>query len=261
MNSRIIYRSFMMKVVVGVLFISGCNSQHPDRAEENHPLVKQATVAMEARDVDKARDLLQRALRKDPDLARAHLNLALIYDENLKDYLMAVYHYRQYLTLRPDSGKRPLIEQAIESAAMSYAVSLPMNPSMQRQADELRQENAMLRERLQQVAALLHQARASSGGAPLSPVVSAVPAPLRPDVSAVTDTRAPNSVAAPEPTPQPLSVPIPREYTVVAGDTLSRISQKVYGTPSRWEDIFNANKAALPRPDRVKVGQKLIVPP
>jgi tetratricopeptide (TPR) repeat protein len=259
--SRILSFASLLGVTMAVLLGMGCSSQHPDRAEENHPLVREAAVAMEARDVEKARDLLQRALRKNPDLARAHLNLALIYDDSLKDYLLAVYHYRQYLALRPHSEKRPLIEQAIESAAMSFAVSLPINPTLQRQLDDLRQENAMLRERLVQVAELLRQARASGGGSPSPAPASVVASPIMPAPPTPPAVRPIVPVAPPDPIEQPLSTPSPREYVVVAGDTLSRISQKVYGTPSRWEDIFNANKAALVRPDRVKVGQKLIVPP
>lgn len=34
-------------------------------------------------------------------------------------------------------------------------------------------------------------------------------------------------------------------YTVVSGDTLQKISQKVYGTSTRWKEIYNANKDTI----------------
>lgn len=36
-----------------------------------------------------------------------------------------------------------------------------------------------------------------------------------------------------------------QKYTVVSGDTLQKISQKVYGTSARWKEIYNANQATI----------------
>ena len=49
-------------------------------------------------------------------------------------------------------------------------------------------------------------------------------------------------------------------YEVVAGDTLEKISTKLYGNPGRWREIFNLNKSKLPRPNALKVGQTLKLP-
>ena len=49
-------------------------------------------------------------------------------------------------------------------------------------------------------------------------------------------------------------------YTVQSGDTLSRISEKVYGTPSRWKDIYQANRARLSSENALQVGQELQIP-
>ncbi|QOJ01474.1 MAG: LysM peptidoglycan-binding domain-containing protein [Phycisphaeraceae bacterium] len=51
------------------------------------------------------------------------------------------------------------------------------------------------------------------------------------------------------------------EYVVESGDSLSRVSQKVYGTTRHADAIFEANRATLSSPDRVKVGQRLRIPP
>jgi nucleoid-associated protein YgaU len=49
-------------------------------------------------------------------------------------------------------------------------------------------------------------------------------------------------------------------YTVVAGDTLSKISKVYLGNPGRYMEIFNVNTNTLSNPDQIKVGQKLTIP-
>ncbi|MDB5389269.1 MAG: LysM domain/BON superfamily protein [Planctomycetaceae bacterium] len=49
-------------------------------------------------------------------------------------------------------------------------------------------------------------------------------------------------------------------YQVRKGDSLERISQRVYGNPKRAADIFNANRDKLARPDAVKEGLELALP-
>ena len=46
-------------------------------------------------------------------------------------------------------------------------------------------------------------------------------------------------------------------YTVVAGDTLSKISKHILSDANKYMDIFNANKDILKDPDKIQVGQKL----
>jgi nucleoid-associated protein YgaU len=49
-------------------------------------------------------------------------------------------------------------------------------------------------------------------------------------------------------------------YQVRKGDSLERISQRVYGNPRRASDIFNANRDKLASPDAVKEGLELDLP-
>lgn len=48
--------------------------------------------------------------------------------------------------------------------------------------------------------------------------------------------------------------------TVKAGNTLSSISQRVYGTPDGWPAIWWANRHSVPNPGTIRVGQRLQVP-
>ncbi len=46
-------------------------------------------------------------------------------------------------------------------------------------------------------------------------------------------------------------------YTVVSGDNLSKIG-KQYGVT--WQQIFEANRDQLSDPDKIQVGQELVIP-
>jgi len=54
--------------------------------------------------------------------------------------------------------------------------------------------------------------------------------------------------------------PPPRFYTVQQGDSLSKISQKVYGTSKKWRKILAANRDKIGRGQVVRVGTKLVIP-
>jgi len=49
-------------------------------------------------------------------------------------------------------------------------------------------------------------------------------------------------------------------HTVEEGDSLSKISKKVYGDPMKYEQIFEANKPMLSHPDKIYPGQVLRIP-
>jgi len=50
-------------------------------------------------------------------------------------------------------------------------------------------------------------------------------------------------------------------YIVRPGDNLSKISKEFYGDPNQYMLIFYANRHILRDPDRIQVGQQLIIPP
>lgn len=58
-------------------------------------------------------------------------------------------------------------------------------------------------------------------------------------------------------TPEPEAV----YYTVVSGDTLSKIAKEQYGNAMKYPVIFEANKPMLSDPDKIYPGQVLRIPP
>ncbi|WP_375279352.1 LysM peptidoglycan-binding domain-containing protein [Pseudooctadecabacter sp.] len=51
-----------------------------------------------------------------------------------------------------------------------------------------------------------------------------------------------------------------RFYTVQRGDSLGAISIKFFGSIEHFEAIFEANRGLLSSPDRIRVGQRLVIP-
>jgi Tfp pilus assembly protein FimV len=83
-----------------------------------------------------------------------------------------------------------------------------------------------------------------------------------PEVSAV---KVAAGSVAPDRTPAPsgstLVVDPTREYAVQPGDSLYAISMKLYGTPSKAEQIYQLNKATIgPSMSRLKVHMLLKLP-
>ena len=60
----------------------------------------------------------------------------------------------------------------------------------------------------------------------------------------------------------PAAAPIAtgRKYTVVGGDSLSKISKHFYGDANQYMKIFEANKDQLSDPDKIKPGMELNIP-
>jgi nucleoid-associated protein YgaU len=51
-----------------------------------------------------------------------------------------------------------------------------------------------------------------------------------------------------------------RSYTVVAGDSLSKIAKREYGDAQKWRQIYDANRDQIKDPDLIYPGQVLTLP-
>ena len=82
------------------------------------------------------------------------------------------------------------------------------------------------------------------------------------DVVAGGSSTAPRADAPPTPAAgaTPNVADQERTYTVVAGDTLSKIAKREYGDASKWHRIYDANKDAIKNPDLIYPGQTFKIP-
>lgn len=49
-------------------------------------------------------------------------------------------------------------------------------------------------------------------------------------------------------------------YTIVSGDSLSKIALKYYGNAQKWQTLFEANREVIQNPDLIYPGQVIRVP-
>ena len=71
-----------------------------------------------------------------------------------------------------------------------------------------------------------------------------------------SDVQGGSSSTAPSPSPAQSA----RTYTVVKGDSLSKIAKRVLGDASLWPRIYEANRNIIKDPDLIHPGQVLTIP-
>src|SRR6266581_392868 len=88
--------------------------------------------------------------------------------------------------------------------------------------------------------------REDAGSSPASPVIKEKPKP-GPVKEAASIARGASS--------------LPQTYTVTAGDTLSHLAFRFYGSSNKWPQIHQANADTLKNPNYLYIGQQLLIPP
>lgn len=239
--------------------ISACSSNGVEVVSETDE--KQYQLAQDFKSQGRTEEALSAFLRV-IDARRAapesHLEAGYIYLRTMKDPVRAIYHFDRYLQFKPQSPQASQVRQLIETAQKEFARQLPAQPysgdleridlmelvkTLKQENDSLKRDLVAAEKRVSQLEKVLSQARRMP-----SPQVEASPAPRQ---------QAPRSTEdASPPDPEEL----PRSYTVQSGDTLSEISRKFYGTPSRWIDIFQANRDRLSSESALRVGQEIRIP-
>lgn len=225
------------------LLLTGCGQKSGaalDAADEKDPRIRKGLELVQQKNWNEAVRQFDTALLKKPELGRPDLELAMIYHQQKKNYVRAIYHYERYLEKRPLTEKRALIQEWIRQAKVSLAGEVGgTGGDMTEQLVRLTRENNMLRKQLE---------TAGGAGAAAAPVARTL----------LTD--APPARPAPAPTElQPAKQPA-RTYQVRAGDTLSRIAGSVYGDTAKWRKIYEANRDTMKNETDLKTGQSLIIP-
>lgn len=242
--------SKFVRVGVGLALVSlmatvGCERVPNDVREARNRHMRRALIAKQAQDIDRAIDGCQQALKRKPDLALAHRELALMLDNYREDYVGAIYHYQRYLELRPDSTNREAVEELIRHCRMNFAAQIGATPEEWQR--DLQVRNDRIRT-LETELALWRSGEMSAAAAAPST------APRKP-----TAKTKPTAAPAPAPT-APAPAAAARTHVVSAGETLGTIAARYYGSPAQWNRIYKANQDQIQNPNNVRVGTTLVIP-
>ena len=192
-------------------------------------LIKDAGAKSAQGDLMRAINLYEAALDDTPQCAEVHYQLALLYDDKLKDPLNALHHFKRYLVLSPNGPHANEVRASIKRDEIDLLTSLSGDAVLTgSEAARLRNENLSLRKELEE---------------------------RRMGPRPVTDRIAPDKPGAESTAPK-----TGRSYTVRSGDTLVSISRRFYKTPAHWKKILDANRKNIDNPEKLKVGQTLVIP-
>lgn len=252
--------------------------QMPDNDYESSTF-RRAKEKYELRDYREAISLYEEVLRDNPEMAKAHFALGLIYNDKIGDPVSAIYHFRKFLRLRPNSDKAKTVKEWITRAELSIASLQPNSPmESTEQFVEIQKENLALKnanEKLQQeLTWLKHRSNEKTKSS-----TEAI-ADEKKNISNATVTSTSNETAVESvtnaitlrlvtnntsagitPTNAVMAASIhSKKHTVQAGETLWRIAVHYYPEQVKAgaAKIMEANH--LSDPSKLKSGQILIIP-
>jgi tetratricopeptide (TPR) repeat protein len=284
-----IYALLLAAAVAGLAGCGGDNGTLP--VETDEPLYREGQqLEKQGRTQEALISYLKLISRRGDQAPESHLEAGVISLENIKDPIAAIYHFRRYLELEPNSHRAPLVREQLERAMREFASTLPaqhwesvkgLGGGGGEDIQKLESENALLRAEIATM-----RANAGTGVA-----VRAVPTQADPPDSAEVQRVVPNPLSSPaaaqaaspalirvSPAPQPVLRPAPpppaatrtnvavaphpgRIHQVTAHESLFSLSKRYYGTPTRWKDIRDANRDKLKgeRP-ALAIGMELKIP-
>ena len=259
-----------------LLLLAGCDGA--DRlvlgTETNEPYYRQGDqLKRQGRYQEALGAYLKVIERRNDDAPESHLEAGLIYQQYLKDPIYAIYHFRKYLELEPNSRQADLVRQRIDAAMRDFARTLPARPledqmlrlDLMNRIDELQKQNLELKEEL----AKQNPGAASPGGdsgAMLVPVPESAPSPagkrgpfFNPPAAEAAAAR-PAQAGEQHGTPSAKPSAAVRTHVVAQGETLGKIAQHYYGSSAKWPAILDANRDVLKDGKAVRPGMTLKIP-
>lgn len=110
-------RIVFVSLSIGLLLAcSGCvksDVASVEMAERDSAIYRKARVAEQSGDIKEAIRLYNRVLLDEPKSFSAHFQLATLLQDQEENYVGAIYHYQQYLYLRPESEKSTLAKERV----------------------------------------------------------------------------------------------------------------------------------------------------
>ena len=235
--------------VFTVLLLAGCDDG--TRADSrtldvDDPEFRQGQTFHKQGEIRKALECYLKVIDNRKGAAESHLEAGRMYLE-LQDPLPAIYHFNQYIRMKPASEQSNIVRQMIKTAEKQFMQQLPGRP-MEPDALGGSDLNAKLRnlqlenEKLKRELADYNR---TQKGLTLPPKTTG-------------EKTASEKTAAGDEKPARF-----RQYTVAKGDTLTSIARKTYGdaNPSRISAIYNANRDKMTSVTSLpKIGTVILLP-
>lgn len=253
-------------VAAVALWVSCTGIERGPILETNEANYQRGKQMLEQGRPEDAMAAFMRVVDKREAAPESHFEIGEIYLVAIEDPIHAIYHYRRFLEQAPDVAIAPRVKDRIDTAKKLFLKQLegPDIFSSNDRVDLLdlldtfKDENKQLKQdlyTLKRQNAVLSQTVAELQGQPLVADGSqAASGQAAADFwSAPRSSDARPIVREPEPAPG-------GTYTVESGDTLTSIARDVYGSSSRYMDIYNANRDRLSSPSALRVGQELRLP-
>jgi len=111
---------------LALLPVWGCKPSvaDADARDRASPAFARAIGSERVGNLEEAIARYEAALLDQPRLFSAHLHLALLLHDHRQDYIGAIYHYRQYLALRPGGEKDEMVKGRMQLAEQLLAAQL-----------------------------------------------------------------------------------------------------------------------------------------
>jgi tetratricopeptide (TPR) repeat protein len=213
--------------------LAGCDRLFEQRGEE---ALNMAREKEKEGDYQAAIQWYEASLDGTVRTAEAHYSMALIFDDQLDNPVAALDHFRRYIELSPNGPHVTDARNFADQDVFKLVNTLSKGNFMpQQDAARLKNQNFELQKELTDARKEISDMRAMA------------------KVSPGKGGRAEDPIQKPIP-------PGARTYRVESGDTLRSISRMFFKTPSRWQDIQDANFGVVDGTVKLKVGMNLAIP-
>ncbi|MEY3391684.1 MAG: hypothetical protein RLZZ322_532 [Verrucomicrobiota bacterium] len=234
--------------VLSFLLLVGCEdgSRADSRTlDVDDPEFRQGQTFHKQGETRKALECFLKVIDNRKGAAESHLEAGRMYLE-LQDPLPAIYHFNQYVRMKPTSEQSNIVRQMIKTAEKQFMQQLPGRPM---EPDAL--GNADLNARVRSLQ--LENEKLKRELADNNRAQKALVPPTKPAASA---DRPATSAADGAPARF-------RQHTIAKGDSLFSIARKAYGdaSPARISAIFNANRDKMTSVNALpKIGTVILLP-
>jgi LysM repeat protein len=244
-----------------LLLLAGCDWNRTEVVvEENERAFQRARTFQREGRMEEALSSYLQVIDSRRDAAESHFEAGYLFLREIQDPVRAIYHFQRHLELRPNSPQNAQVRELIETAQKLFVRQLPASPfrndinrlDLMEQLEAERAKSAGLQARLTETERNLQRMEIALANATGGRTSSGTTAPA----TTSTATSQQRTPAPTEASPQAA----PNMHRIQAGDTLSSISRRYYGTPNRWMEIFEANRDRMASPNALRVGEEIRIP-